>query len=241
MTFKFKAMTERCCDKPHTVEPWHPLKGPECPSQRAGCHAVSLDAQDANLWDVSSAPTIVMTQRGARRAFQDMLCAAGVEVVQFDFLTPEAVAAYCQERGFLQVPLPCIAAHVCLMAVGSSTFHCSRGRLPPCTTRLPAGASPSPAAGAYSGAQASVGPFRDVCVPGACKTHVSGRVHMHSLVVRIAQVLWECGGTLAAPAIAAGVIHKALAFIAPKLVGPAALTGTSSWSITLQTSLLSAL
>ena len=32
------------------------------------------------------------------------------------------------------------------------------------------------------------------------------------------QVLWECGGTLAAPAIAAGVIHKALAFIAPKLV-----------------------
>ena len=34
----------------------------------------------------------------------------------------------------------------------------------------------------------------------------------------LVQVLWECGGTLAAPAIAAGVIHKALAFIAPKLV-----------------------
>jgi diaminohydroxyphosphoribosylaminopyrimidine deaminase/5-amino-6-(5-phosphoribosylamino)uracil reductase len=31
-------------------------------------------------------------------------------------------------------------------------------------------------------------------------------------------VLWECGGMLAAPAIASGVIHKALAFIAPKLV-----------------------
>ena len=43
-----------------------------------------------------------MTQRGARRAFQESLGAAGVEVVQFDFLTPEAVAAYCQERGFLQ-------------------------------------------------------------------------------------------------------------------------------------------
>lgn len=76
-----------------------------CPSQCAWCDAVCASAQDANLWDVSSAPTIVMTQRGARRAFQDMLCAAGVEVVQFDFLTPEAVAAYCQERGFLQVPL----------------------------------------------------------------------------------------------------------------------------------------
>ena len=52
---------------------------------------------------MSSAPTIVMTQRGARRDFQESLRAKGVEVVQFDFLTPEAVAAYCYERGFLQV------------------------------------------------------------------------------------------------------------------------------------------
>lgn len=34
-----------------------------------------------------------------------------------------------------------------------------------------------------------------------------------------AQVLWECGGTLAAPAITGATIHKAMAFIAPKLVG----------------------
>jgi diaminohydroxyphosphoribosylaminopyrimidine deaminase / 5-amino-6-(5-phosphoribosylamino)uracil reductase len=33
------------------------------------------------------------------------------------------------------------------------------------------------------------------------------------------QVLWECGGTLAAPAITGATIHKAMAFIAPKLVG----------------------
>ena len=89
--------------------------------------------QDANLWDVATAPTIVMTQRGARQAFQDVLRGRGVEVVQFDFLTPDAVAAYCFDRGFLQV-------------------------------------------------------------------------------------LWECGGTLAAPAISCRVIHKALAFVAPKLV-----------------------
>ncbi len=63
--------------------------------------------QDANLWDVSSAPTIVMTQRGARKEFQESLRAKGVEVVQFDFLTPEAVAAYCQERGFLQARSSC--------------------------------------------------------------------------------------------------------------------------------------
>ena len=32
-------------------------------------------------------------------------------------------------------------------------------------------------------------------------------------------VLWECGGTLAASAIASGAIQKVLAFIAPKIVG----------------------
>jgi diaminohydroxyphosphoribosylaminopyrimidine deaminase/5-amino-6-(5-phosphoribosylamino)uracil reductase len=58
---------------------------------------------DANLWDVDSAPTIVMTQRGARASFQALLRARGVEVVEFDFLTPENVADYCYERGFLQV------------------------------------------------------------------------------------------------------------------------------------------
>lgn len=92
-----------------------------------------IASQDANLWDISIAPTIVMTQRGARRDFQSHLLSKGVEVVQFDFLTPEAVASYCVQRGFLQC-------------------------------------------------------------------------------------LWECGGKLAAPAIAGGAIHKCLAFVAPKLV-----------------------
>lgn len=35
----------------------------------------------------------------------------------------------------------------------------------------------------------------------------------------IEQVLWECGGVLAAPAIADAAIHKTMAFIAPKVVG----------------------
>jgi len=54
------------------------------------------------LWDVAHAPTIVMTQRGARQSFQARLRARGVEVVEFDFLAPDQVAAYCFERGFLQ-------------------------------------------------------------------------------------------------------------------------------------------
>ncbi|XP_058102513.1 riboflavin biosynthesis protein PYRR, chloroplastic isoform X2 [Magnolia sinica] len=32
-------------------------------------------------------------------------------------------------------------------------------------------------------------------------------------------ILWECGGSLAAPAIASGVIHKVFAFVAPKIIG----------------------
>jgi len=59
--------------------------------------------EDANLWDVGVAPTVVMTQRGAREDFQARLRAKGCEVVQFDFLTPRAVMDYCFHRGFLQV------------------------------------------------------------------------------------------------------------------------------------------
>ena len=90
--------------------------------------------EEAALWDTGVAPTIVMTQRGTRADFQARLRAKGVEVVEFTFVTPEAVADYCYQRGFLQL-------------------------------------------------------------------------------------FWECGGGLAAPAIAAGVIHKCMAFIAPKIIG----------------------
>ena len=88
----------------------------------------------AELWDTSHAPTIVATQRGARQDFQRVLRSRGVEVLEFDFLTPGALADYCRQRGFLSL-------------------------------------------------------------------------------------LWECGGTLAAPAIANGAVHKVMAFVAPKIIG----------------------
>lgn len=107
-----------------------------------GCHAPvrvvmsrTLDLPpDAELWDVTIAPTIVMTQKGAKRRFQDLLRQKGVEVVEFDFLTPENVADYCYDRGFLQC-------------------------------------------------------------------------------------FWECGGVLSAPCISGNVIHKVMAFVAPKIIG----------------------
>lgn len=88
----------------------------------------------ANLWNISKAHTIVMTQKGANQEFQKYLTSSGVEVVEFDFLSPRAVMEHCYLRGYLSV-------------------------------------------------------------------------------------LWECGGTLSAPAIQGNVIHKVLAFIAPKIVG----------------------
>ena len=42
---------------------------------------------------------------------------------------------------------------------------------------------------------------------------------LHSLLLLLLQCLWECGGNLAAPAIASGVIDKVVAFIAPKIIG----------------------
>ena len=103
---------------------------------------------EAKLWDVTAAPTIVMTEpppasSGADKARETMLRKGemkaflrrrGVEVVELPTLTPRHVMDYCHMRGFLQV-------------------------------------------------------------------------------------LWECGGTLMAPAISDGVIHKVMAFTAPKICG----------------------
>ncbi|CAI5473690.1 unnamed protein product, partial [Closterium sp. Yama58-4] len=58
--------------------------------------------EDANLWDVAIAPTVVMTQRGAKGDFCARLRARGCEVVEFDFLSPRAVMEYCHQRGFMQ-------------------------------------------------------------------------------------------------------------------------------------------
>ena len=51
--------------------------------------------EEANLWNVSDAYTIVATQRGARRDFQKKLAMKGVEVVEFDMLNPRNVMSYC--------------------------------------------------------------------------------------------------------------------------------------------------
>ncbi|XP_020110715.1 riboflavin biosynthesis protein PYRR, chloroplastic isoform X1 [Ananas comosus] len=90
--------------------------------------------EEANLWNVFEAYTIVATQRGARKDMQKKLAAKGVEVVEFDILNPRDVMSYCYDRGYLSI-------------------------------------------------------------------------------------LWECGGSLAAPAISSGVIHKVFAFVAPKIIG----------------------
>jgi diaminohydroxyphosphoribosylaminopyrimidine deaminase / 5-amino-6-(5-phosphoribosylamino)uracil reductase len=90
--------------------------------------------ENAHLWRITDAPTLVLTEKGANPDFQELLLKQGVEVVELTSLTPDQAMAYLYERGF-----------------------CS--------------------------------------------------------------VLWECGGTLAASAIAQGAVQKVLAFIAPKIIG----------------------
>ncbi|WOL12813.1 riboflavin biosynthesis protein PYRR, chloroplastic isoform X1 [Canna indica] len=115
---------------------------PQLTARHGGAHvpvrivmSQTLDLpEEAKLWDVFEAYTIVVTQRGARKDVQKKLAKKGVEVVEFDILSPRDVMEYCHDRGYLSV-------------------------------------------------------------------------------------LWECGGSLAAPAISSGVIHKVYAFVAPKIIG----------------------
>jgi diaminohydroxyphosphoribosylaminopyrimidine deaminase / 5-amino-6-(5-phosphoribosylamino)uracil reductase len=88
------------------------------------------------LWETSVASTLVLTEPGVNREFQEFLMGKGVEVVELSPLTPAKVMAYLYDRSFMSV-------------------------------------------------------------------------------------LWECGGTLAAKAIAEGAVQKVMAFIAPKIVGGA--------------------
>ncbi|KAA8533408.1 hypothetical protein F0562_031158 [Nyssa sinensis] len=61
----------------------------------------------ANLWDVSEAPTIVATQRAARKSFQKFLASKGVEVVEFDIFNPKDVMEYLYDRGYLLIFWEC--------------------------------------------------------------------------------------------------------------------------------------
>lgn len=88
----------------------------------------------ANLWHTESASTIVFTQPNADQAVQTQLIQQGVEVVNLESLTPDAVMLQLYDRG-------------------------------------------------------------------------------------LNTVLWECGGILAAQAIAQGCIQKVWAFVAPKIIG----------------------
>ena len=63
--------------------------------------------QKTNLWDTTVAPTIVMTEKGRRPGFQAQLRGLGVEVIEFDELTPDAVSEYCATRGFMQLFWEC--------------------------------------------------------------------------------------------------------------------------------------
>lgn len=83
----------------------------------------TLDLPDsANLWDVSVVPTIVVTQRGARKNFQKFLASKGVEVVEFDILNPRDVMEYFYDRGYLSILWEC-GGTLAAAAISSGIVH----------------------------------------------------------------------------------------------------------------------
>ncbi|KAM0059268.1 putative riboflavin biosynthesis protein RibD [Helianthus debilis subsp. tardiflorus] len=76
----------------------------------------------ANLWDVREVPTIVATQRGARRSFQKFLASKGVEVVEFDNLNPKDVVNYLFDRGYLSILWEC-GGTLSASAISSGVIH----------------------------------------------------------------------------------------------------------------------
>lgn len=78
--------------------------------------------EEANLWNVNDAYTIVATQRGAQRDFQKKLAMKGVEVVEFDMLNPRDVMSYCYDRGYLSVLWEC-GGTLAASAISASVIH----------------------------------------------------------------------------------------------------------------------
>ncbi|GAA0169701.1 deaminase [Lithospermum erythrorhizon] len=85
--------------------------------------SASLDLPDsAYVWDVDEVPTIVATQRGARKSFQKLLASKGVEVVEFDILNPRDVVEYLYDRGYLSILWEC-GGTLAASAISSGIIH----------------------------------------------------------------------------------------------------------------------
>ncbi|XAR65785.1 hypothetical protein NMG60_11011729 [Bertholletia excelsa] len=76
----------------------------------------------ADIWDVAEAPTVVATQRGARKSFQKFLASKGVEVVEFDILNPRDVMEYLHDRGYLSILWEC-GGTLAAAAISSGVIH----------------------------------------------------------------------------------------------------------------------
>lgn len=62
---------------------------------------------EAKLWQTTEVLTVVLTETGANRAFQQVLRHKGVEVVELPQLTPAAAMAYLYDRGLSRIFWEC--------------------------------------------------------------------------------------------------------------------------------------
>ncbi|GFQ00391.1 riboflavin biosynthesis protein pyrr chloroplastic [Phtheirospermum japonicum] len=106
------------------------LDDPRLTARHGGGHlpqrivmSTSLDLPEvAHLWDVTEVPTMVATQRGAKRSFQKFLASKGVEVVEFEILNPKVVTEYLYDRGCLSVLWEC-GGTLSAAAISSGVVH----------------------------------------------------------------------------------------------------------------------
>ena len=96
--------------------------------------------ENANLWDTSTARTMVVTERGANKAMQRHLSLQGVEVLELDFVSPRALVEYCRQRGFMQLLWEC-GGTLSAQAIRDGVLHHSQAFI---AAKIVGGASECP-------------------------------------------------------------------------------------------------
>ncbi len=78
--------------------------------------------QQAQLWDTAIAPTMVFTERGVAPQTQEFLQTQGVEVIECEQLTPDAVLSVLYDRNLLSVLWEC-GGTLAAAAIGDRTVQ----------------------------------------------------------------------------------------------------------------------
>lgn len=77
---------------------------------------------NAQLWNTTTAPTLVVTEPGSNPEFRTFLVERGVEVIELIPLTPAALMTFLYERGFMSVLWEC-GGTLAAQAIGDGSIQ----------------------------------------------------------------------------------------------------------------------